>query len=128
MNRLGYMFRETFQSLRRNFLLTAAAIIVVFVSLSILGSSFLVRQAVDNATARWEGGIEFVVWMNADATPEQHSAIRASLEGFEILGFIPVDEALLEADQDGALPYPDPSTIPAPIREIASQIQALARD
>ncbi len=75
-----YAIRETAQNLWRNILLTSATIITIGVSLWLFGGFFLFNYAVGNATARWEGGIEFVVWMNADGTPEQDAAIRTALD------------------------------------------------
>ena len=49
-------------------------------SLWLFGGFFLFNYAVDNATARWEGGIEFVVWMNPDASVEQDANIRTSID------------------------------------------------
>ncbi len=70
-----YALRETGQNLWRNFLLSMATIITIAVSLWLFGGFFLFNYAVDNATARWEGGIEFVVWMNPDATEEQNAGV-----------------------------------------------------
>ncbi len=76
-----YVLRETGQNLWRNVLSSAATIITIGVSLWLFGGFFLFNYAVDNATARWEGGIEFVVWMQPDATAEQDANIRDSLDG-----------------------------------------------
>ena len=56
-----YALRETGQNLVRNFMLSFATVITIGVSLWLFGGFFLFNYAVDNATARWEGGIEFVV-------------------------------------------------------------------
>ena len=75
-----YALRETAQNLWRNFLLAVATVLTVGVSLGMFGGFRLFQAAVDNATQRWEGGIEFVVWMNPDATPEQDQRIRTRLD------------------------------------------------
>jgi cell division transport system permease protein len=77
--KLDYVARETAINLRRNVTLTIAAIMTVAVSLALFGSTLLVRQGVDNVSARWRDGIELIVFLKADITPEQHDAIRASL-------------------------------------------------
>jgi CO dehydrogenase maturation factor len=51
-------------------------------------------------------------------------AVRRNLEGAEIIGCVPMDEAFMEADREGVLPYPDPARIPDPIKEIAASIQS----
>jgi cell division transport system permease protein len=76
----GYALRETLTNLRRNLLLTTASMMTVAVSLSLVGAAFLVRYGVDNATQRWEGGVEFEVFMNTDVTPEQSETIARQLD------------------------------------------------
>ena len=75
-----YTLRETGHNLWRNVLLAVATVITVGVSLAMFGGFSLFQVAVDNATRRWEHGIEFVVWMNADATQAQNQGIRIQLE------------------------------------------------
>ena len=75
-----YTLRETGHNLWRNVLLAVATVITVGVSLAMFGGFALFQVAVDNATRRWEHGIEFVVWMNADATQTQNQAISIQLE------------------------------------------------
>lgn len=70
-----YALKETGQNLWRNFMLSLATIITIGVSLWLFGGFYLFQYAVDNATQRWEGGIEFVVWMNPEATGEQNANI-----------------------------------------------------
>lgn len=71
-----YALRETGQNLWRNSLLSLATIITIGVSLWMFGSFYLFDYAVANATQRWEGGIEFVIWVQPDASEEQDAAIR----------------------------------------------------
>ena len=77
--KLEYVVRETGRNLRRNVTLTLASVVTVAVSLALLGVALLLRQGVENATKRWEGGIEFVIFMNAEASPEQLAAIQDDL-------------------------------------------------
>ncbi|HSL57463.1 MAG TPA: permease-like cell division protein FtsX [Acidimicrobiales bacterium] len=81
MAKVDYVVRETGHNLKRNITLTLASMVTVAVSLSLVGSALLLRQGVENATARWRGGIEFIVFMNADATVDQDRAVQESLEG-----------------------------------------------
>ena len=83
ISRSRFLLAETAQNIWRNFALTLASVIVVGASLALFGASQLVARAVDNATQRWEGGIEFVVFMRADAEASQDAAIRALLESSE---------------------------------------------
>jgi len=75
-----FLLAETGQNIWRNLALTLASILVAAVSLTLFGTSRLVADGVDNATQRWEGGIEFVVFMKADAEPSQLDAIETLLE------------------------------------------------
>ncbi len=80
MANIDYIARETGKNLFRNISLTAASMVTVAVSLSLVGSALLLRQGVQNATARWEGGIEFIIFVNPEADPAQEEAIRDALE------------------------------------------------
>lgn len=75
-----YVLRETGSNLRRNFTLTVATVLTVAVSLALAGASLLIRQGVDNATQRWRGGIEVIVFLEPDVTAEQRAAVARSLE------------------------------------------------
>ncbi|MGE0878614.1 MAG: cell division protein FtsX [Acidimicrobiia bacterium] len=77
--KIDYALKETAANLRRNLTLTMATLLTVAVSLALAGSSILMRQAVDNATRQWRGGVEFIVWLNADATQDQIDAVGRDL-------------------------------------------------
>jgi cell division transport system permease protein len=77
---VDYIARETGHNLLRNISLTLASMVTVAVSLSLVGAALLLRQGVQNATARWEGGIEFIIFVNPDAESAQEQAIRDALE------------------------------------------------
>ena len=77
---VGYVARETGSNLTRNITLTLASILTVAVSLALVGSSFLVRKGVENATLRWQGGIEFIVFMNSDISSSQQQALLKDLQ------------------------------------------------
>jgi cell division transport system permease protein len=78
--KVDYVARETFTNLRRNLTLTLASMVTVAVSLALVGSAFVVRAAVQHSTARWTGDVEFIVFMNPDATPTQIAAVRSKLD------------------------------------------------
>ncbi len=58
---------------------------------------------------------------------EDEDAIRRALPGMEIIGFVPMQDALLEADREGRLPYADPASIPEAVRRLASTLGEAAR-
>ncbi len=75
-----YAVRETATNLRRNVLMTTAAVITVAVSLALAGGALVLREAVDNATVQWRGGIEFAIYLNPDSTENQRTAIESELQ------------------------------------------------
>jgi len=77
--RVDYVLRETGANLKRNFSLTFASLITVVVSLTLVGSALLIRTGVENATAQWKGNVEFIVYMNPEATQDQIDAVGRSL-------------------------------------------------
>jgi len=79
--KFDYIARETVTNLRRNITLTIAAIMTVAVSLALFGSTLLVRQGVDNVSARWQDGIELIAFLKSDVTDEQREAIETTIAG-----------------------------------------------
>lgn len=78
--KLDYVARETAGNLKRNIVMSSAAILTVAVSLSLVGGALLLRQGVNNATIQWRDGVDLSVWMDKDAAPQQIDAVRAELE------------------------------------------------
>jgi cell division transport system permease protein len=78
--KVNYILKETARNIVRNPWLTIATVLCVTVSISLVGASLLTRQGVQNATLQWRGGVEFIVYMDPDATAEQITAVRAGLE------------------------------------------------
>jgi cell division transport system permease protein len=78
--KFDYIARETVTNLRRNITLTIAAIMTVAVSLALFGSTLLVRQGVDNVSARWQDGIEVIAFLKVDITDEQREAIETTID------------------------------------------------
>lgn len=77
---VDYVLRETGGNLARNVGITVATAVVVAISLGLVAVGMIVGFAVGNATQRWEGGIEFVVFMQPDATEDQIASVKADLE------------------------------------------------
>ena len=77
--KLDYVSRETLTNLRRNLLLTTASMVTVAVSLSMVGVAFLLQAGVDNATQRWKNGVQFEVFLNLDASPDQKAGLEREL-------------------------------------------------
>jgi len=78
--KVDYVLKETGKNLVRNPWLTVATVLCVFVSIVLVGASLLTRQGMQNATLQWQGGVEFIVYMNPDATQDQIDAVQRSLD------------------------------------------------
>jgi cell division transport system permease protein len=78
--RLDYIAKETGNNLRRNPSLTIATVLTVAVSLALFGSALLVQRGVQRLDTRFDDGVEFIVWMNPDATQEQIDAVERTLD------------------------------------------------
>jgi cell division transport system permease protein len=77
---VDYVARETASNLVRNVTISIATVLTVTVSLFLVGFSMMVSQGVRNATQRWQGGVEFVVFLNPMATEDQISSVGTDLE------------------------------------------------
>jgi cell division transport system permease protein len=77
---VNYAFRETYTNLTRNVTLTVASILTVTVSLMILGSTVILQRGASNMTQEWDGGIEFMVYVQPDATAAQIEALQKNLD------------------------------------------------
>jgi cell division transport system permease protein len=89
--RWSYFFRETATALRRNALVTFAAISTVFISLFLVGLSLLARQQVQLLTGEWGGKIEVSVFLRDDASQQEISAL-----GEEITALPEVQDVFFE--------------------------------
>jgi cell division transport system permease protein len=78
--RVDYLAKETGQNLVRNPTLTLATVLSVAVSLALLGSSLLIGRGVEGFNSRFKDGVEFIVWMNPDASTESVESVRRFLE------------------------------------------------
>jgi cell division transport system permease protein len=81
VRRFGYFFRETATALRRNALVTFAAISTVFISLFLLGGALLVERQVRLMTGEWAQKVEVSVFLRDDASAEEIDALGARIAG-----------------------------------------------
>lgn len=80
LSRVRYIFRETFDSFRRNATLTVASIITAAISLLGVGLTLLSQHGFDNLLSKWEGGVEMIIFMRHDVTPDQRALIEQNLD------------------------------------------------
>ena len=103
LSRIRYTLRETFDSFRRNATLTVAAIITAGISLLGVGLTLLSQHAFDNLLARWEGGVEMIIFMNPNVTEDQRALLEANLDSqnqfIESWSYCDIDCSLAERDR-----------------------------
>lgn len=78
--RVDYLAKETGYNLLRNPSLTIATVLTVAVSLALLGSALLIRSGVDGLNVRFQDDVEFIVWLDPEATTQQIETVERALE------------------------------------------------
>lgn len=75
-----YVAKETAANLWRNRVMALAAVLTVAVSLSLVGTTLLLRQVVSRQIGAWSNNVSLQVFMNADATPQQLGQIHVLIK------------------------------------------------
>jgi cell division transport system permease protein len=81
--RIGYFLAETAQNLRRNFLMTIAAISTVAISLLLLGGVQILGMVVKNVTLNWEAKVEISVYLRDDIGPEERTSLTQQINNYD---------------------------------------------
>jgi cell division transport system permease protein len=76
----SYVIRETGGNLRRNLLMTLAAIVTMAVSLTALGAVLIMRQAINKASVQWRGGVEMAIFLNPTVSTTEVTALNHELQ------------------------------------------------
>jgi cell division transport system permease protein len=79
LSRFRYFARETWINIRSNITFTLAAIFLVAVTASLVGAAFLSQPAVENATQKWQGGVEFIVYLDPQIPGAQRDSLFQTL-------------------------------------------------
>jgi cell division transport system permease protein len=88
-----YVAKETANNLRRNVLMSTAAVLCVAVSLALVGMALLLKQGVANATIQWKNGVEMSIFMKPDASSSQTKAVDSELRSMpDVKSFYYVDQ------------------------------------
>jgi len=82
---LRYAMKETFGNLWRNRMMTIAAVLTVAVSLSLVGSSLLLKQSAAQASAQWQQGTRVTIWMEPNASQSEIASIKSQLVDLPIV-------------------------------------------
>lgn len=107
--RLRYFFSETIQNLRRNLLMTIAAVSTVAISLLLLGGVQVLGIMVNRMTTDWEAKVEVNVFLRTDATENETLALQgevSKMDEVEDVTYVSSEEAFAEFKAD----YPDLAT------------------
>ena len=79
--RLGYFMSEAVSNIRRNVLLTLAAISTVAISLLLLGVVMVGGDVLERMLQSWENKVEVNVFLRDEITPEQTKGLGAEISG-----------------------------------------------
>ena len=122
--KLRYFFSETASNLRRNLLMTIAAVSTVTISLLLLGGVAILHLAVRNMTYSWQAKIEISAYLEENITDGEQTALMdelAQMPQVESIEHIDQAEALEEfkrqfRSQPELFQVLDEDSLPASIR------------
>jgi cell division transport system permease protein len=80
--RINYFVSETATNLRRNLLMTIAAISTVAISLLLLGGVQILSMIVNNVTLSWEARVEISAYLRDDASPGEIQSVQTQLSQY----------------------------------------------
>ena len=83
--RLGHVVSEASIGLRRNLVMSTAAVITIAVSLTFVGAALLVRQSVDRLQEAFFTEIEVAVYLDKGVTDSQREEVNRTLQGLPLV-------------------------------------------
>ena len=83
--RLRLALSEALLGLRRNTLMTIAALLTVSISLALLGAALVMRSEISQMQAYYYTQIQVSVFLSADVTPEQRDAIHDAIAALPVV-------------------------------------------
>jgi len=95
--RLGFFLAEAFGSLRRNWVMTMAAVITVFISTAILGTVLVTDKNLDRGATSLKNRVMIEVFIKDEATPQQQKAFEQkvlTMPEVKEVTFVSKEEAL----------------------------------
>ncbi|MCA1706601.1 MAG: permease-like cell division protein FtsX, partial [Actinobacteria bacterium] len=81
--RIRYFLSETFTNLRRNLLMSIAAVSTVTISLLLLGGVQILGMVVGNMTRSWEAKVEVSVFLLDNITEQEQKALVNQLTSLD---------------------------------------------
>jgi cell division transport system permease protein len=137
--RTGFFFSEALGSLRRNWVITLAAVLTVFISMAILGLVLVINQNLNSGATSLKNRVEIEVFISDNASSPQVKALESKIRALPQLKsyqYISKDQALQEfrrrlgSDADQILANLVGNPLPASYRiyvKDANQVDAVAR-
>lgn len=77
--KVDYVVKETATNLRRNITLTLATMVTIALTLTMVGTVKLINQGLERSAARFRGNVEFIVFMQPQASTDQIEATGQAL-------------------------------------------------
>ena len=124
--RFQYLVLQAAQSIRRNPLVVASAVVAVLVTLMLVFGSIVVRWSIDRDIGFWDDNVRVIAWLGDDLTVEQVATMQSDIQGWA-----EVDEVVYFSKEDALEEYlylfedepamielveEDPSILPASLR------------
>ena len=137
--RAGFFFGEALGSLRRNWVITLAAILTVFISMAILGLVLVIEQNLNSGATSLKNRVEIEVFISDNAPQAQVNALEAKIKALPQLKsyqYLSKEQALQEfrkrlgSDADQILANLVGNPLPASYRiyvKDANTVDAVAR-
>lgn len=124
--RFQYLFEQALSNLRRNVLVVFAAVIAVFVMLTLVFSTIVLRWAIDRDISRWDDNVRVIAFLSDDMSFDEVTRLMGDVDQWsevDSVFYFSKAEALIEfrelfADQRSLLMVveEDPAILPASIR------------
>ena len=77
--RFQYLLTQTAQSIRRNPLVVASAIVAVLVTLVLVFGAIVLRWSIDEDIGRWDDNVRVIAFLSDDLGPDRHEGTRGSV-------------------------------------------------
>jgi cell division transport system permease protein len=103
MAKISFFFFEAFRSLRRNYFMTIAAVVTVFLSMAVLGVVIVFAYNIDAVLKDVEQKVEITIFLKDSASPQAIDAMQKEIVGMAQVKdskFVSKDEALRRLRQD----------------------------
>ena len=97
--RSSFFLGEALGSLRRNWVMTVAAVLTVFISMAILGFVLVIDRNLNQGATSLKNRVMIEVFLKDTATPEQVAQMKQQIEAmpeFKSLSYVSKDQALAE--------------------------------